>query len=216
MRVLIIFLMAMVAFSSESRAAQIYNYSGTITDVRDFNGTGIEGYIPFGTVFSGSFTYDPTPTFFFDNGDRGVFEAPLDPVLTTVGDYQFQSLSNQLQIGNGTPGIYFLSSRLSDFTGLPPSIAGSVIVTRIQLYGNIENYVLPNKLSLSNFPGFIGITGYSSSAAAPSFFSWHIGGNITSLESVAAVPETSTWMMLILGLLWLDLRFVSATLPRQR
>ena len=31
------------------------------------------------------------------------------------------------------------------------------------------------------------------------FFSWHIGGNITSLESVAAVPETSTWMMLILG-----------------
>ena len=58
---------------------------------------------------------------------------------------------------------------------------------------------MPDKLSLNNFPGFIGITGYSSSAAAPSFYSWHIGGNITSLESVAAVPETSTWMMLILG-----------------
>lgn len=198
-RYLFTFLIALVAICSECRAAQIYNFSGIITDVRDFNGTGIETYIPYGTAFSGSFTYDPIPDFFYEGATRGVFAASPDPVSALVGDYRFLSTNNQLQIGNGTPGIYFLSSNLNDFAGLPPSLAGYTIVTRIQLYGNIENYALPETLTLNNFPGFIGITGYSASASAPSFFSWHIAGNITSLEAVGAVPEPTTWTMLIIG-----------------
>lgn len=177
-----------------------YRFGGTINDVRDFIDTGVESYIPFGTAFTGTFDYDPDSPFgIMVTPTRANYATPLTPVSTTIGAYTFNRGTNSLQIDNGNPGLFFLSSNQSDFSGLPASMGGYTIVTRIQLYGEIANFTLPRTLDLTNFPGFIGITGYSTAGATPSNFAWHVAGNVSSLEAMTGVPEPSMWAMMVAG-----------------
>lgn len=194
-------LTAILLCSTKASFAQEYRFSGTINDVRDFNNTGVASIIPLGTAFSGSFFYDPSAAVVESNvnGGRSLLVPPVGAVTTSISGLTFESTDNQLQIGSGSPGIFFLSSTMTSFSGLPDSLTGFAVVTRIQLYGNISASQLPATLSLSDLPGFIAITGYSTTASSPSYFSYNVGGNLSSLAPIPSVPEPATWLMIIGG-----------------
>ena len=194
-------LAALTLIGSANASTIHYRFTGTINDVRDYTGTtGVAGYIPYGTSFTGTFDYDPDAALsYLVDANRGVFAAPSTPTSTQIGNYTFDKGTNQLQLLNGNPGLYFLSSDQTDFSDLPASMGGFGITTRIQLYGSVANLTLPRTLNLTTFPGFIGITGYSAAGAPPSYFAWHVAGDLSSLELINGVPEPATWCMMLVG-----------------
>jgi hypothetical protein len=178
-----------------------YIYSGRITDIRDYNGTDIQHLISYGTPFSGSFYYDSEAPFsYMIEPGRGLFVGPQDLSEATTGVINVSGSSGEVQLFenySGTGDMLFLPSSDYDLSNLPPSLDGYVAVTRVQLYGPVDNMVLPSSLDLSNYSGTFAITGYSSTAASPSYFSWHVGGYI---ESLSPVPEPETYAMMLAGL----------------
>jgi hypothetical protein len=175
-----------------------YEYSGYITRVTDYNESGIGNYVTVGDEFHGSFFYDPDAPFrrLIDVG-RGLFTGPLDPSTATVGPITIEGTSREVQLFddfNGFRDMLFLPSRDNDLSDLPSSLNGYAGVIRIQLYANqadniIVNMTLPRSLDLASLCCHFGITGYSTDAEPPAYFSWHARGNITSLELVLNAEE---------------------------
>ena len=190
--------------SSAPQAAPVkYTYSGSINDIRDFNGTDIETLIPYQAKFNGSFTYDSAAPFaYMIEPGRAMFSGPHEQLTAQVHSLITSGTGGQTQLFDGYNGPDMLFLSASDYTleNLPGTLSGYA-VTRIQLYGNIESMRLPAKLNLSDFWGLFQLTGYSPTASAPSYFSWHLGGTIDTLQVAEEVPEPSTYSILALGLL---------------
>jgi len=185
-----------------SATPTLYSYSGQITDIRDFNGSGVQNIISYGTTFSGTLFYDPAAPFaYMIEPDRALFQGPLGPSTATAGAIHVTGNSAEVQLFDNYNGMdmVFLPSLDYDISDLPLGLEGYVGVIRVQLYGPVNNMTLPETLDTGLFYGTFGITGYSTSAEPPSYFSWHVGGTIDSLTRVqesAPVPEPSTILLL--------------------
>lgn len=196
------FFLAAIAISSPILATPVqYIYSGQITDIRDYNGTGIDSIIKNGDKFQGSFYYDPeAPLQYLIEPGRGLFAGPSNLSSASTGPVTVSESSGEVQLFdnyNGTD-MLFLPVVDNDLTNLPGSLDGYAGVIRVQLYGDIQSMTLPKTLDLGKFGGQFSITGYSSTGAAPSYFSWHVGG---SLQSLTAVPEPASPALLLAGVL---------------
>ena len=204
LKVMMLAAAALMGLSSGAIAQTVYNFTGAIDDIRDFGGVGSSttSQFTYGDLFTGSLSYDAgSPYVYTIQPNRDLYSGSSDPFTATIADYTVSGTSGELQLFDNYDGydMVFISSLVGIIS---PELLGNAnrAVLRLQLRDSSQtavNGALPTSLNLDEYNAqrYFGLTGYASDGS----FVWSLAGTISSLSAVSAVPETSTWGMMLLG-----------------
>ncbi|MEH2517640.1 hypothetical protein V1277_006382 [Bradyrhizobium sp. AZCC 1588] len=179
-----------------------YGFTGVVS---------FEGYSnynsPIGSAFSGEFSYDAAvaPTAVFPNVDGS---GALYPALVSFS-VQFQGVSASytgasgasVYVQNESPFSSFANDVFqinvgssSEITASP--VTGLTYMTSMRIY---LSDVTSQGLSSSSLPTSFNLADFGDTRVILDSFGIQLQGRLTTLTQVAAVPEPSTWAMMILG-----------------